>query len=106
MDQCKSTLSALRQDLLQTMQQIHFGKIEGLIIRGGEPCSSPAPKITQEIKLGGEAAEPKGPAKDDFALKRHATDLFDQFDRLPDGAVVTISVRHGLPALMTLTRSA
>ena len=98
MGQCKSTLSAPRQKLLQTMQQLYFGKIEDLMVRAGEPLFSPALRITQEIKLGGDAAERKQPRTDDFTLKRHATDLFDQFDLLPDGSFVTIEVRHGLPA--------
>ena len=105
MDQCKSTLSAPRQKLLQAMQQLYFGKIENLVITGSEPLFSPAPRITQEIKLG--VAEPERPGRqhDDFALKRHLIELFDHFDRLPDGTVVTIDVRHGLPARLIVARA-
>jgi hypothetical protein len=87
------------------MQQLYFGNIQGLVIVGGEPSFTPAPTFTQEIKLGG-ATERKHPQKDDFALKRHATDLFDQFDHLPDGSVVRVEIRHGLPARLIVTRSA
>jgi len=104
MDHCKSTLSAPRQALLRLMQQLHFGTIQGLAIVEGEPCLNPPPKIIQEIKLGGESSEPKRPAKDDFALKRHITDLFDQFDRLPGRAAITIEVRHGLPTRLIVIR--
>jgi hypothetical protein len=105
MDPCKSTLSAPRQKLLQIIDELYFGEIGGLVIRASEPCFSPAPRIIQEIKLGGEGA-PKKSATGDYALKQYATDLFAQFDRLPDGTVVTIGVRHGHPVLLTLTRSA
>jgi hypothetical protein len=104
MDQCKSTLSVPRQALLRLMQQLHFGTIEGLVIVAGEPCLTPPPKIIQEIKLGSEHSEPKRPAKDDFALKRHMTDLFDQFDHLPDRAAIKIEIRHGLPTRLIVTR--
>ena len=104
MGQCKSTLSAPRKKLLQIMQELYFGTIEGQVVRGGEPCSAPEPKITKEIKLGADTPERSTTANDDFALKRQVTDLFEQFDRLPDGSVVTIEVRHGLPARLIVAR--
>ena len=105
MDHCKSKLSAPRRQLLETMQELYFGTIEGLAIKGGDPCSIPAPKITQEIKLGTDSTERPTTPTENFALKRHVTDLFDQFDRLSDWAVVTIEVRHGLPARLVVVRS-
>ena len=103
MDQWKSTLSGARQELVVVMQQLNFGKIEGLLIVGGAPSFTPTTKITQEVKLGGEGSERK--RQDDFTLKRHLTDLFDQFDQLADQSVVTVEIRHGLPARLLLTRS-
>jgi hypothetical protein len=105
MDQCKSTLSAPRKKLLQTMQHLHFGTIEGLVVKGGEPCFTPAPKITQEIKLGTEIPQRPTMTDDNFALKRCVTDLFEQLGRLPDDSAVTIDVRHGLPARLIVARS-
>ena len=103
MDHCKSKLSEPRKQLLQTMRQLHFGTIDGQVLRGGDPCSTPAPRITKEIKLGADAPERPTTATADFALKRQVTDLFDQFDRLPDGSVVTIEVRHGLPTRLIVS---
>jgi hypothetical protein len=80
------------------MQEIHFGVIENLVIRGKEPSLDPLPKVTREIKLGVDSNAKTSQDGSDFSLKRHVTDLFEQFDRLPDGSVVTIEVRHGLPA--------
>jgi hypothetical protein len=96
MDQCKSTLSAPRKKLLQAMQRNPFCNIE-TIIRDGEPCFSPPPKITREIKLGIDAPAWHTPDDSDFGLKKAVTDLFEHFDRLRDGSVV-IECRHGLPA--------
>jgi hypothetical protein len=95
MGHCLSTLSAPRQKLLQAMRRNPFSNIE-IIVRGGEPCFNPPPKITREIKLGLDA--PASPPSDgsDFRLKKAVTDLFDHFDRLRDVSVV-IECRHGLP---------
>jgi hypothetical protein len=104
MGQCKSTLSAPRQKLLQIMQELYFGKIEDLLTQAGEPSFTPRTRITQEIKLGSEAAGRAAPGNDAFNLKQQVTDLFDHFSCLPDGARVTIEVRHGLPARLIVAR--
>jgi hypothetical protein len=87
------------------MQQLHFGKIE-LTVQAGEPSFTPAPTITKEIKLGIDAAKQPVPTNDDFALKRSVTDLFAHLERLGNGSVVAIEVRHGLPARLIVTRAA
>jgi hypothetical protein len=104
MDHCKSTLSAPRQKLLGLMRQMYFGKIEDLVIQGKEPSFDPTPRITQEIKLGIDGGQLPAEGQD-FALKRSVTDLFGYFDRLGDGSVVTIEIRHGLPARLLVSRS-
>ena len=103
MDQCKSTLSTPRQKLLGIMRQLYFGTIEELVIRGNEPSFNPPPKVTQEIKLGIDDTKQLVLADRDFAVKRSVIDLFANFDGLSDGSVVTIEVRHGLPARLILT---
>jgi hypothetical protein len=103
MDHCKSTLSAPRQKLLETAQQIFFGTIENLAIQNGEPNTTSASMIRQEIKLGPDATPPQ-PRSGDFALKAQVIDLFDHFDRLRNG-IVTIEVRHGLPHRLIIIRA-
>ena len=49
----KSSLPAGRKQLVETMQRINFGRIEGLDIRNGEPTFSSTTRIIQDIKLGG-----------------------------------------------------
>ena len=105
MDQSKSSLSTCRQRLLEIMQQLHFGKIENLVVLHGDPVFSPPPTITQEIKLGPESAPRSGPNQIDFALKSHVIDLFNHMERLRDGSLVTIECRHGLPTRLIVERS-
>jgi hypothetical protein len=99
MDLCKSSLSVPRQKLLQVMQRNPFCNIE-TDIRNGEPCFSPPPRITREIKLGVDAPARSIP-DNDFSLKKAVTDLFEHFDDLRDGSVM-IECRHGLPARLIL----
>ena len=96
MDRCISSLTTNRQKLLQAMQRNPFSTID-IIIKGGEPSFGPPPKITREIKLGLEASPRPLPDRD-FALKRAVNELFEHFEQLRDGSVVTIEIRHGLPA--------
>jgi hypothetical protein len=106
MGQCKSTLSLPCQKLLAIIWDLYFGKIEGLTVRNGEPAFTPAPRITQEIKLGPEAAPRREPTRGDFALKSQVVDLFSHIGRLADGSTVTIEVRHSLPVRLMVERSA
>jgi hypothetical protein len=92
----KSALSGPRRRLLETMQQLNFGRIENLAVHAGEPAFDPAPKIVQDIKIGGENGPRPELAQDDFVLKSQVAELFTHLSHLSDIAVV-IEVRHGLP---------
>lgn len=39
----KASLTPARRRLLELMQEINFGRIEGLAVRGGEPVLDPPP---------------------------------------------------------------
>ena len=97
MDRCISSLSTARKKLLELIDETHFGRIEATILRG-EPDFSQPPTITKEIKLG--LARPARSERNRayFAIKSQFIELFDQLDRLRDGSIVTIEVRHSLPA--------
>jgi hypothetical protein len=41
---------------------------------------------------------------DEFQLKRQVFDLFEELESLPDGTVVRLEFRHGLPFLLETTR--
>ena len=93
----KASLSAPRRRLLETMQRLNFGRVEDLGIRNGEPMFSPAPRIIQDIKLGGENGPRPELGAADFVLKTQVTEFFDHLTRVGDGSVETIEVKHGLP---------
>ena len=79
------------------MQQLNFGRIEGLSIRRGEPVFEPMPKIVVEHKFAAENGPRPEATKGDFLLKNQHLDLFRLFDRLQNQDFATLRVLHGTP---------
>lgn len=103
----KSSLSLARQRLIALMQQINFGRIEGLVIRAGEPVlNDPAPRIFHEFKLAAENGPRPERAIVDFALRAQLVDLFVHFDRLRDARIEVLIIKHGLPFTMHVEAAA
>lgn len=96
----QSSLTAPRQRLLRLMQEINFGRIEGLLVQGGEPIFSPPPQVVREIKFGGTNGPCSEAADRDFALKASVREMFDQFCAIEDGRVRVLEIKHGLPFRM------
>jgi hypothetical protein len=95
-DTTTALLPHSRRRLVEIMQQISFGRIEGLIVRDGEPVFEPPPRIIRDVKLGAEADAPRG-FRGDFALKNQVVDLFEYLTRTQNGTIECIEVKHGLP---------
>lgn len=99
----KSSLSAPRRQLLQLMQVIAFGRIEGLHIRGGEPqLESSPPLVLRTVKLAGHNEPRPELTLGDFELKREVKELFRQLDQIGDGYIEKVEIAHGLPHLMVV----
>jgi len=79
------------------MQRLNFGRIEDLLVRGGEPIFDPAPKVVQKLKIGGENGPRPELSCEDFLLKRQTMELLGAIADLSEGTVLTIDVKHGLP---------
>ncbi len=93
-----------RKTLVRQMQEINFGRIERLRLHEGEPVFDPPPKLVREVKFGGENG-PRPESKDsDFAIKSQVVDLFHQFDRISNGEINLIEIKHGLPFRMLLEK--
>lgn len=85
-----------------TMQRINYGRIEGLLVRCGEPVIDPPPRIVREIKFGGENGPRVEAAKSDFVLKAQVRELFAQLEALGNGVIPCIEIQRGLPFRMTV----
>lgn len=93
----KSDLSAAGVQLLEIIDSLGFGVIEELVIRDGEPCFHPAPRVLKDIKIGYlETGAREGVRDRDFALKNGVIQLFEHLSPLRS-ARVTIEVKHSLP---------
>ena len=55
-EQRKRDLSPGRQRLVELMQQIQFGRIHDLPVRGGEPVFEPPPRAVKTVKIAGRNA--------------------------------------------------
>jgi hypothetical protein len=95
-------LSEGRRRLLRLMQEIHFGSIEELEIRGGEPVFHPSPRVVREIKFGGDNSPRPETAAKDCAVKPQVAELLDSLTRIRDGTIGRLEVQHGIPFRMKL----
>ncbi len=102
----KTDLSPARRRLVEKMQRLNFGRIEGLHVRSGEPAFDPPPRIIRSVKLGGDNGPRHEATKDDFMMKTAVRELFDILNQIGDGVVECIDVRHGLPCGMTYQENA
>jgi hypothetical protein len=89
-----------RRRLVELMQHVNFGRIEGLTIQDGEPVLDPMPWVVNEVKFGGENGPRAELATGDFLLKAQVVELFRCFDRLRDVVIEVLEVKHGLPFRM------
>ena len=102
----KGTLSPQRRRLVERMQCLHFGQIVDLCIRDGQPVLDPPPRLVHDRKLGSEPLARPSFAGEDFLLKEQVVALFDYFDRIVDGVIDSIEVKHGLPFRLQHTEPA
>ena len=102
----KSSLSEAQRHLVELLQRLNFGRIEGMHVSGGEPIFKPAPRIIQKLKMGGENSPRPETALEDFWLKRPTVEMLQAIADLRDGDVVSIEVKHGLPFAVEIERRA
>jgi hypothetical protein len=97
----KASLTASQARLIDLMQRLNFGRIEGLHVRDGDPLFHPPPRIFRDVKPGSKNGPRSEAAKADFALKAEVIDLFAQLEAVGNGVIERIEVQHGLPFRMT-----
>jgi hypothetical protein len=96
----KSSLSSPRARLIERMQRLDFGSIEGLVIRNGEPVSHPAPRFVRDVKFGAENGPRSESHLKNFVLKGQVLDFLAHLDALGNGTIRSLEVKHGLPFRM------
>ena len=101
----KASLSPNRRRLIEAMQQLNFGRIEGLEIHDGDPRFSPLPRLIQDIKLGAENGPRAELGREDFVLRAQVVELFEHLDRVSSGIIAAIDVRYGLPVRLVVEQA-
>ncbi len=102
----KASLPPSRRRLLAMLQQINFGRIEGLVVRDHQPVFDPPPNVIREVKFGGDNSPRPELNADDFALKAQVVELFEHLDRVRDCHIETLDIKHGLPFRMLIREAA
>jgi hypothetical protein len=102
----KASLSPACRQLLELMQLVNFGRIEGLVVRAGDPVLDPIPRVVREVKFGGENGPRPERNAGNFALKEQVVELFRHLDLLGDGTAEVLEVKHGLPFRMLVAEAA
>ena len=96
----KSSLSPGCKRLVELMQRVNFGRIEGIAVRDGEPVFDPPPRVVRKLKIGGDNGSRQEMGSTDFALRREVAELIEHLGRLGTGTVRCIEVKYGLPFLI------
>jgi hypothetical protein len=102
----QKALSPARRQLLELIQRYRFCEIKNLEVRGGEPVFDPAPQVIEEIKIGADDDPRPERSNKDFLLREQIIDLLEHINRVGDGRIAIIEVRHRLPFRLVVERSA
>jgi hypothetical protein len=92
----KSTLSDAQCQLIELLQRLNFGRVEGLHVRGGEPVFDPAPRVIQKFKPGAENGPRPETSLRDFLLKRQTLEMLQAIADLGEGKILAIECKNGL----------
>jgi hypothetical protein len=98
----KHSLSPARRRLVELMQEVNFGRIEGLQVQDGEPLLDRKPRVLREHVLGKLNGPNPARNRGDFALKEQILELFDLFDRERSVMIESLIVQNGLPVRLTI----
>lgn len=91
------TLSPAWRELLTLFQRLSFGRIEHLVVRGGEPVIDPSVRPVHEVKFGGDNGPRQEAGLFEFTLKAQHLDLIQRVRDLGDGVLTKLTFKHGLP---------
>jgi hypothetical protein len=83
--------------LVELMEDLNFGRIEGLKLRDGRPVLQPLPRVIAAVRMTSEDRNSDSKPRSGSDLRQSVSDLIALIRRIGDGEVFLIEVRHGLP---------
>lgn len=98
-----SQIRAAQRQLVDLMSEIGFGRIEQMIVQGGQPVFVPPPRVVREFKLERDEPEPGGVrTATDYALKGQVRSLLRRLTVLGCGRIESITIANGLPTRLSI----
>jgi hypothetical protein len=95
-------LSPGQRSLVELMHEHQFGRIENMSVRDGQPILDSTANVVRVARLGSESDGRKSVPSKESKLKKQVRDLFE-LDRLQEGTVIRLELRHGLPFSLETT---
>ena len=89
--------------MVELMQEINYGRIEGLQIQDGEPVFDPGPTVLRLFLFGKDNGPNESRGRHDFTLKNKIAEMFAIFDRERSLLIKELMIDNGLPVRMTAT---
>ncbi len=97
----KSSLSPAQAQLVECMQRLCYGRIEGLVIRNGQPVMDPPPSIVRNVRIGWNG--PRASAnRGDYLLKARVRKFLASLEGMRNGTIRSLEVKDGLPFEMEI----
>jgi len=93
----RSDLLESERTLVELIEDLNFGRIERLQFRDGRPILQPLPRVIAAVKIAGEDRKADSEIRPGSCLKQSLMELFALMQRVGDGELLLIEVRHGLP---------
>lgn len=90
-------LSKSWREVIQAMQEINFGRIENLRFACGDPLLDQNVRVITEYKVGGVNGPREDAMSDVYTPKKQVLELIDAVERLGNGVILRLVVKHGLP---------
>jgi hypothetical protein len=100
------SLTAPRRRLVRLLQRLNFGRVEGLLVRDGEPVWDSPPRVVREVKFGADNGPRPESKLRDFKTKSEVDELFRQLEAIGQGRIQVLEVKHGLPFRMIVEEEA
>jgi len=94
------------QRLVNLIQTVNFGRIQGVPIRSGRIVLDPLPRVLRDFKPGGDNGRRPESRLGDFVLKKEVVELLDFIAGLDNATIHNIEISEGLPRKWTVEENA
>lgn len=95
-------LSKDQRRLLLLMQEIRYGRIEGLSVRDGNPIFGESTRVIRYVKFSDTGVNPQLIQRRDLLDKPQVIDLLAYMAGLSEGYLESLEIQDGLPFKMSV----